>query len=103
VRSAHFRPVYKWVFWLLLLDVIMLGWVGAHRPDLPAFHIFGHPITYISIGQIGTLYYFFHFLVLFPLIGWFERPLPLPTSIGTAVTPKGGGRLAGAARPMEKP
>jgi ubiquinol-cytochrome c reductase cytochrome b/c1 subunit len=103
VRSAHFRPVYKWVFWLLLLDVIMLGWVGAHRPDLPAFHIFGHPITYISIGQIGTLYYFFHFLVLFPLIGWFERPLPLPTSIATAVTPKGGGRLAGAARPMEKP
>jgi quinol-cytochrome oxidoreductase complex cytochrome b subunit len=103
VRSAHFRPVYKWVFWLLLLDVIMLGWVGAHRPDLPAFHIFGHPITYISIGQIGTLYYFFHFLVLFPLIGWFERPLPLPTSIATGVTPKGGGRLAGAARPMEKP
>ena len=103
VRSAHFRPVYKWVFWLLLLDVIMLGWVGAHRPDLPAFHIFGHPITYISIGQVGTLYYFFHFLVLFPLIGWFERPLPLPTSIAAAVMPKGGGPLAGAARPMEKP
>jgi len=103
VRSAHFRPVYKWVFWLLLLDVIMLGWVGAHRPDLPAFHIFGHPITYISLGQIGTLYYFFHFLVLFPLIGWFERPLPLPTSIAAAVTPKGGGPLAGAVRPMEKP
>jgi len=102
VRSAHFRPVYKWVFWLLLLDVIMLGWVGAHRPDLPAFHIFGHPITYISIGQIGTLYYFFHFLVLFPLIGWFERPLPLPTSIAATVMPKGGGPLAGAARPMEK-
>jgi ubiquinol-cytochrome c reductase cytochrome b/c1 subunit len=102
VRSAHFRPVYKWVFWLLVLDVIMLGWVGAHRPDLPAFHIFGHPITYISIGQVGTLYYFFHFLVLFPLIGWFERPLPLPTSIAAAVMPKGGGPLAGAARPMEK-
>jgi ubiquinol-cytochrome c reductase cytochrome b/c1 subunit len=103
VRSAHFRPVYKWVFWLLLLDVIMLGWVGAHRPDLPAFHIGGHPITFISIGQIGTLYYFFHFLVLFPLIGWFERPLPLPTSIAATVMPKGGGPVAGAARPMEKP
>jgi quinol-cytochrome oxidoreductase complex cytochrome b subunit len=103
VRSAHFRPVYKWVFWLLVLDVIMLGWVGAHRPDLPAFHISGHPITYISIGQIGTLYYFFHFLVLFPLIGWFERPLPLPTSIAATVIPTGGGPVAGAARPMEKP
>ena len=103
VRSAHFRPVYKWVFWLLVLDVIILGWVGAHRPDLAAFHIGAHPITYISIGQIGTLYYFFHFLVLFPLIGWFERPLPLPTSIAATVMPKGGGPVAGAARPMEKP
>ncbi|HEV2550929.1 MAG TPA: cytochrome b/b6 [Stellaceae bacterium] len=93
VRSAHFRPVYKWVFWLLVIDCIVLGWVGAHRPE--GF--------YVVVGRLGTLYYFFHFLILFPLIGWFERPLPLPTSIAAAVTPKGGGRLAGAARPMEKP
>jgi ubiquinol-cytochrome c reductase cytochrome b/c1 subunit len=93
VRSAHFRPVYKWVFWLLVIDCIVLGWVGAHRPE--GF--------YVVIGRLGTLYYFFHFLVLFPLIGWFERPLPLPTSIAAAVMPKGGGQLAGAARPMEKP
>jgi ubiquinol-cytochrome c reductase cytochrome b/c1 subunit len=93
VRSAHFRPVYKWVFWLLVIDCTLLGYVGAHRPEG----------IYVVIGRLGTLYYFFHFLVLFPLIGWFERPLPLPTSIAAAVMPKGGGRLAGAARPMEKP
>ena len=25
VRSARFRPIYKWVFWLLVIDVIALG------------------------------------------------------------------------------
>jgi ubiquinol-cytochrome c reductase cytochrome b/c1 subunit len=26
VRSARFRPIYKWVFWLLLFDCLVLGW-----------------------------------------------------------------------------
>ena len=54
------------------------------------------------MGRLATLYYFIHFLILIPLIGIFERPLPLPTSISAAVT-KGGGKLAGASAPMEKP
>jgi len=33
VRSARFRPVYKWVFWLLAIDVVILGWVGDHPPE----------------------------------------------------------------------
>jgi ubiquinol-cytochrome c reductase cytochrome b subunit len=93
VRSARFRPVYKWVFWLLVIDVLALGYVGAHRPE--GF--------YLILGRIATLYYFFHFIVLFPVIGWLERPLPLPTSISAAVTKKGGARLASATTPMEKP
>jgi ubiquinol-cytochrome c reductase cytochrome b/c1 subunit len=72
--------------------VIVLGLVGAHRPEGWG----------IDTGRIATLYYFVHFLILFPLIGIFERPLPLPTSISAAVT-KGGGKLAGASAPMEKP
>src|ERR1700684_2969054 len=31
VRSSFFRPVYKWVFWLLVIDAIVLGVVGAHQ------------------------------------------------------------------------
>ncbi|HEY1503040.1 MAG TPA: cytochrome b N-terminal domain-containing protein [Stellaceae bacterium] len=92
VRSARFRPVYKWWFWLLVIDVFALGAVGAHRPEG----------IWIVIGRLGTLYYYVHFLLVFPLLGIFERPLPLPTSISTAVT-KGGGKLAGASAPMEKP
>jgi ubiquinol-cytochrome c reductase cytochrome b subunit len=75
VRSAKFRPIYKWVFWLLVIDVITLGYVGHNPPSG----------SIVTVGQIATFYYFFHFLILFPLIGKIERPRPLPTSIGAAV------------------
>jgi ubiquinol-cytochrome c reductase cytochrome b/c1 subunit len=92
VRSARFRPIYKWVFWLLVIDVIALGWAGANPPE-------GIVVT---VGQIATLYYFVHMLILLPLIGKLERPRPLPTSIAPAVL-GGGARLSGAAAPMAKP
>ena len=75
VRSARFRPIYRVVFWILPIDAIALGWVGANPPA-------GIVVT---VGQIATFYYFFHFLVLMPLIGKIETPRPLPISIGAAV------------------
>jgi len=92
VRSARFRPIYKWVFWLLVIDVITLGWVGANPPA-------GIVVT---VGQTATLYYFVHMLILFPLIGKLERPLPLPSGIGAAVLGSGA-RLGGARAPLAKP
>ena len=92
VRSARFRPVYKWVFWLLVIDVIALGWVGANPPEG----------LVVMVGQIATLYYFVHFLILFPVIGRLERPKPLPASIATAVLQGGGTRLGGAGAPLAK-
>ena len=91
VRSARFRPVYKWVFWLLVIDVLALGWVGFNPPQG----------IVVSVGQIATLYYYVHFLILFPLIGWFERPHPLPTSIAATVL-GGAVPLGGAGSPIEK-
>jgi quinol-cytochrome oxidoreductase complex cytochrome b subunit len=86
VRSATFRPLYKWFFWVLVIDCVVLGYVGANRPE-------GMILT---LGRIATAWYFFHFLILVPLLGVFERPRPLPTSISSAV-------LKGAAAPaMEK-
>src|SRR6202047_1536526 len=93
VRSARFRPGYKWGFWLLVIDVIALGWVGANPPE-------GLVVT---VGQIATLYYFVHFLFLFPVIGRLERPKPLPASIATAVLQGGSGaRLGGAGAPLAR-
>jgi ubiquinol-cytochrome c reductase cytochrome b/c1 subunit len=92
VRSARFRPIYRQVFWLLVLSAVALGVVGAHRPEG----------IWVVIGRIATLYYFFHFLVLLPILGKIERPLPLPESISRPVL--GGGPLPGgvSAKPMEK-
>ncbi len=97
VRSARFRPVYKWFFWIFFLDCLILGWVGANTPDAV---VFGIPL--ILIGQVGTLYYFAHFIVVIPAISMLERPKTLPTSISEPVL-KGGGAMAGAsAKPMER-
>jgi ubiquinol-cytochrome c reductase cytochrome b subunit len=75
VRSATFRPIYKILFWIFLIDAIVLGWVGSK----PAEGI------YIIISRLATFYYFLHFLILLPLLGKFERNRPLPESIGKPV------------------
>jgi ubiquinol-cytochrome c reductase cytochrome b subunit len=75
VRSARFRPLYRQIFWLLVLDAILLGYVGANPPQG----------IWIVLGRLGTAYYFLHFLVILPIIGKIEKPLPLPASIGEAV------------------
>ncbi|GAA0583690.1 cytochrome b/b6 [Caenispirillum bisanense] len=75
VRSAAFRPIYKWFFWLFAVDAVVLGYIGAMPAEEP----------YVTIGQIATAYYFLHWIVLLPLIGWFEKPRPLPESISAAV------------------
>jgi hypothetical protein len=57
---------------------------------------------WLVIGRIATAWYFLHFLIILPLLGVFERPKPLPTSISEPVL-KGGGSTAGASvKPMEK-
>jgi len=76
VRSARFRPFYKQFFWLFVADCLVLGYVGANPPEG----------SFILIGRIATFYYFFHFIVLVPLLGLFEKPRPLPQSISAAVT-----------------
>ena len=95
VRSARFRPIYRVLFWLLVLSTIALGFVGAHRPEG----------WWVVLGRVGTIYYFLHFLVLMPVVGKLERPRPLPDSISRPVIGSGGGPLPGGApaKPMEKP
>ncbi len=100
VRSARFRPIYKWFFWILVLDCFLLGFVGGHPPDEQVFEGLG--LKFIILGQIGTFWYFFHFIILLPLLGVLEKPKPLPTSISEPVL--GGGQVASGAtaKPMEK-
>ena len=76
VRSATFRPVFKQFFWILVIDSVVLGYVGANPPEG----------WFVPLGQIATAYYFIHFLVLIPLIGFLERPRAVPDSIASAIT-----------------
>jgi len=97
VRSARFRPVYRVLFWVLVFSVVVLG-IAAGKPAEG---------IWVVVSRIGTAYYFLHFLVILPILGKFERPLPLPESISRAVLGMrgGGGPLPGgaAAKPtMEK-
>ena len=75
VKSAKFRPIYKQAFWLLVLDCIVLGWIGANPPEG----------MFLVIGRIATAYYFLHFIVFVPLMGIFEKTRPLPASIAEPV------------------
>ena len=33
VRSGTFRPVFKWFFWLLVFDVVILMFCGKYPPE----------------------------------------------------------------------
>jgi len=65
VRSSYFRPIYRKFFWLTVVDLVILGWIGGNTPEEP----------YITVGQVATAYYFIFFLGLIPLIGYLERAL----------------------------
>ena len=71
VRSCRFRPIYKQFYWIFIFNFIVLGWVGSKVPE-------GH---YLIISRICTAYYFTHFLIILPILGMFEKTLPVPLNI----------------------
>src|SRR5206468_1378243 len=71
VRSANYRPMYFWYFWIFVGVCICLGWLGAKPAEG----------GYVIAARILTFYYFFHFLIILPVLGWVERTKPLPNSI----------------------
>ena len=72
VRSATYRPLYKKAFWGFIIACLILGWTGGQMPE---------GVT-LWLSRISTLYYFGFFLLMMPLFGIIEKPLPLPKSIG---------------------
>ena len=86
VRSAVFRPLFRQFYWILVADVLILGYVGA----MPAEGL------YLLIARVATAYYFAHFLIILPVLGWKEKTTPLPLSISEPVL--GGSPNFAAAR-----
>ena len=75
VRSGNYRPRFRQFFWILMLDIVVLGWCGGLPAEEP----------YVMISQIATIYYFAHFLIILPILSWTERTEPLPNSISESV------------------
>ncbi|RWD67024.1 MAG: cytochrome b [Mesorhizobium sp.] len=75
VRSAVYRPWYRFFFWLFVADALFLGWLGSQ----PAEGV------YVTMSQMATFYYFAFFVVAMPLLGYLETPRRLPNSITEAV------------------
>ena len=88
VRSGRYRPMFKIWFWVLVVDFIVLMWVGAMPAEAP--------YTYISL--IASTYWFAYFLVILPLLGVIEKPDPQPETIeddfNAHYAPKSGGDTA---------
>jgi ubiquinol-cytochrome c reductase cytochrome b subunit len=72
-------------FWILVAVSIGLGYLGSQPPEG----------GYVIAARILTAYYFFHFLVLLPLLGLVEKTRPVPESIAAAVLGKGAEAGAG--------
>ena len=65
IRSSKFRPIYGIMYWFLVSDFLILGWIGQKPVETP----------YVEVGQVATVFYFLFFLVLVPVIGIIEKTL----------------------------
>jgi ubiquinol-cytochrome c reductase cytochrome b/c1 subunit len=75
VRSGRYRPLFKQFFWLWVIACVGLGWLGSKPPEG----------IYVILSRIFTIYYFGFFLIVLPLLGFFEKTKPLPNSISESV------------------
>ncbi len=85
VRSARFRPMFKVLFWIFVVDALLLGYLGSQSVDA-VFPILKLPDVWLA--RFATLYYYAFFWILMPVVGLMETPKALPATIATAVLGK---------------
>jgi ubiquinol-cytochrome c reductase cytochrome b subunit len=64
-RGIQFRPLSKIAFYIFVANFIILMVLGAKHVESP----------FIEFGQISTVIYFSHFLIIVPLISLVENSL----------------------------
>jgi ubiquinol-cytochrome c reductase cytochrome b subunit len=78
VKSAKYRPTYRFFFWVFAAICIGLGYLGSQVPT--------EGLTLIA--RILTAGYFAFFLIVMPVLSFTERTKPIPASISDAVLAK---------------
>jgi ubiquinol-cytochrome c reductase cytochrome b subunit len=109
VRSMRFRPTARLFFFIFVVTCIVLGFCGAHEPDeqviphLAGFQLLDSNInSFVWLSRLGVLSYFGYFLLVMPILGLRETPLPVPESISSPVLSGGAATPAGATASPEK-
>nr|YP_010022730.1 cytochrome b [Polleniopsis mongolica]QOP39578.1 cytochrome b [Polleniopsis mongolica]QXG15711.1 cytochrome b [Polleniopsis mongolica] len=64
-RGIQYYPINKILFWMMVITVILLTWIGARPVEEP----------YVLIGQILTVIYFSYFLFNPLIIKWWDNLL----------------------------
>nr|AMK38966.1 cytochrome b [Morellia lopesae] len=64
-RGIQFYPINKIMFWLMVVTVILLTWIGARPVEIP----------YVLVGQILTVIYFSYFLMNPLVTKWWDKLL----------------------------
>src|SRR5208283_5425087 len=78
VKSAKYRPAYRFFFWIFVLVCIGLGYLGSQEPTQGL----------ALIARILTFGYFAFFLIIMPVLSFMEKTKPIPASIADAVLEK---------------
>jgi ubiquinol-cytochrome c reductase cytochrome b subunit len=64
-RGIQFRPLSKIAFYVFVANFLILMQLGAKHVESP----------FIELGQISTVLYFSHFLIIVPLVSLIENSL----------------------------
>nr|YP_010241336.1 cytochrome b [Lucilia shenyangensis]QFI35688.1 cytochrome b [Lucilia papuensis]QTH79299.1 cytochrome b [Lucilia shenyangensis] len=64
-RGIQFYPINQILFWMMVVTVILLTWIGARPVEEP----------YVVIGQILTVIYFAYFMLNPLIIKWWDNLL----------------------------
>ena len=64
-RGIQFRPISKIAFYIFIVNFVILMQLGAKHVESP----------FIEFGQISTVLYFSHFVIIVPLISLIENTL----------------------------
>jgi quinol-cytochrome oxidoreductase complex cytochrome b subunit len=109
VRSMRYRPTAKLYFLIFVVACLILGFCGGKLPDahvipgLSTFTLIDADLnSMVWLSRVSALYYFAYFLVILPVLGLTETPLPQPESISEPVLSHSANAPAGAAASPEK-
>jgi quinol-cytochrome oxidoreductase complex cytochrome b subunit len=62
IYNLKFKPISKFFFWIFLINVLLLGWLGANPVQYP----------YTQVSQFLSLTYFIYILFILPFVDFVE-------------------------------